>query len=242
MTLLLGVLAASLVGSVHCAAMCGGFVCLYAGLGESRRGRDVTSHIAYNGGASRFLRDPGARRRGDRRPPRSARRTREYPARSGDCRRIFDGALGAGDDRTSLGIKVPIGAAPDWAKRAIGGALVAMEDQPANVRAGALGLLTTLLPCGWLYTFVVTAGGTGNPVAGAAVMLAFWAGTVPMMLTMGLGVRRLARPLARHLPMASAVLVLALGVLSIAGKLRPLVVPGTTATHAMHGGTSHGDR
>ena len=32
-TLLLGVLVASLVGSIHCAAMCGGFVCLYAGSG-----------------------------------------------------------------------------------------------------------------------------------------------------------------------------------------------------------------
>ena len=32
-TLLLGVLAASMLGSVHCAAMCGAFTCLYAGHG-----------------------------------------------------------------------------------------------------------------------------------------------------------------------------------------------------------------
>ena len=39
MTLALAVLAASLVGSPHCAAMCGGFVCFYAGPDRARGGR-----------------------------------------------------------------------------------------------------------------------------------------------------------------------------------------------------------
>ena len=45
MSLVLAVLAASLLGSPHCAAMCGGFVCFYAGSGD-RRG--VAGHVAYH--------------------------------------------------------------------------------------------------------------------------------------------------------------------------------------------------
>ena len=95
-----------------------------------------------------------------------------------------------------------------------------------------------MLPCGWLYTFVVTAGGTGNAINGAAVMLAFWAGTIPMLVGVGLGVHRIARPIARHLPVASAVLVFALGALSIAGRLRPMVLHDAARhpAHAAHVG------
>ena len=49
MTLLLAVLGASLLGSVHCAAMCGGFVCLYSGTGASRH-KGAAPHAAYNAG------------------------------------------------------------------------------------------------------------------------------------------------------------------------------------------------
>jgi len=45
-----GVLVASLVGSIHCAAMCGGFVCAYAGPGARRGLSNLPAHLAYNGG------------------------------------------------------------------------------------------------------------------------------------------------------------------------------------------------
>jgi sulfite exporter TauE/SafE len=67
-------------------------------------------------------------------------------------------------------------------------------------------------------------------------MLAFWGGTVPMLLGVGLGVHRIARPIARHLPVVSAVFVFVLGALSIAGKLRPLTTP-SAATRQIH--TTH---
>ncbi|MCU0635621.1 MAG: sulfite exporter TauE/SafE family protein, partial [Gemmatimonadaceae bacterium] len=53
MTALLALLTASLLGSVHCAAMCGGFVCLYAGVGQpGSAARHVSggAHAAYNAG------------------------------------------------------------------------------------------------------------------------------------------------------------------------------------------------
>jgi sulfite exporter TauE/SafE len=49
-TLLLGVLAASLVGSVHCAAMCGAFVCVYARAGARFPDKGAGAHVAYNAG------------------------------------------------------------------------------------------------------------------------------------------------------------------------------------------------
>lgn len=69
----------------------------------------------------------------------------------------------------------------------MGGALRRLMDRPPVVRAAATGLFTTLLPCGWLYAFVVTAAGTGSgtPLHGAALMAVFWLGTLPMMLTVG---------------------------------------------------------
>ncbi|MDE3128896.1 MAG: sulfite exporter TauE/SafE family protein, partial [Gemmatimonadota bacterium] len=108
-----------------------------------------------------------------------------------------------------------------WATRRLGAALLAMRDRPPVARAAVTGLLTTLLPCGWLYTFVVTAGGTGGAVDGAGVMAVFWLGTVPILLAVGLGAQRLLGPVARRLPLASAAMVLVLGLLSISGRLRP---------------------
>jgi hypothetical protein len=65
-------------------------------------------------------------------------------------------------------------------------------------------------------------------------MVVFWIGTVPMLVGVGLGARRLARPFARHLPVASALAVLVLGVLSIAGKLTAIGVHAA-ASHVAHG-------
>jgi len=97
--------------------------------------------------------------------------------------------------------------------------LRAQRTRPPIARAAATGLLTTLLPCGWLYAFVATAAAAGSAAGGALVMLAFWAGTLPVLVALGVGVQRLAGPLARRLPAVSAMLVVALGLLSISGRL-----------------------
>jgi len=49
-----------------------------------------------------------------------------------------------------------------------------------------LGLLNGLLPCGLVYVACAGATATGNMIAGVAYMAAFGVGTVPMMLTIGL--------------------------------------------------------
>jgi sulfite exporter TauE/SafE len=66
--------------------------------------------------------------------------------------------------------------------------------------------------------FVAAAGGTGRVSDAVIVMLAFWLGTLPMMLTLGFGVQRLFGPFRRHLPLAAAGVAVVLGLLSLAGK------------------------
>lgn len=56
----------------------------------------------------------------------------------------------------------------------------------------ALGLAWGFLPCGLVYTVLLTAASTGNPGEGALVMLAFGAGTLPALLGMTLWAPALA--------------------------------------------------
>jgi len=88
------------------------------------------------------------------------------------------------------------------------------------IRALIIGLCTTLLPCGWLYAFVITAAGTASPIFAAATMFAFWLGTLPMLVTMGAGVRSVLGPLQRRVPVATAIVLLAAGLYTIAGRAR----------------------
>ena len=40
----------SLLGGLHCAGMCGGFVCVYAGSGPAATPSGPSAHVAYHGG------------------------------------------------------------------------------------------------------------------------------------------------------------------------------------------------
>jgi len=93
----------------------------------------------------------------------------------------------------------------------------AMRLEPTR-RALAIGLLTTLLPCGWLYAFVVTAAGTANPVYGAAVMAVFWAGTLPALVSCGVGVQALAGPVGRRFPGLTCIMLIVLGGWTVFGR------------------------
>lgn len=88
-------------------------------------------------------------------------------------------------------------------------------DTPA--KSFALGALWGWLPCGMVYSMLLTAMLTATPLAGALVMLAFGLGTLPTMLTLGLLGARLARwSRQRGVRMAAGVLVLGFGVLGLA--------------------------
>lgn len=225
--LLATVLAASLAGSLHCVGMCGPFVAFYAGGDASRAARRFLSHATYSAG-----------------------RLAAYTAlglAAGAIGAVLDlaGSL-AGFQRVAAvvagavmiawgglallrlrGVRVlPIRAgSAAWLQRAFR----VVADRPPMLRAAAVGLLSGLLPCGWLWAFLVAAAGTGSALAGAAVMVAFWLGTVPALVAVGLGAQLLAAPLRRHLPAVTAVLLVALGVFAIVS--RPASVARAVAAH-----------
>jgi sulfite exporter TauE/SafE len=94
-----------------------------------------------------------------------------------------------------------------------------IEARAPIARAAILGGGSALLPCGWLYGFAATAAGTGAPLAGAALMTAFWLGSVPALLAAGIGVQALAAPLRRHVPTITALALVATGLVTVLGRL-----------------------
>jgi sulfite exporter TauE/SafE len=206
---LLAILAASVLGSVHCAAMCGPFVLLYAG-DTSRAWR---SHVAYN-----------------------LARLTAYVALGATA-----GLLGAGVDHagaTFLGIQrvaavamavVIVGmAVVPLLHRGVTGAAgpiarlrarVIRKRRPGPGPAALVGLLSGLLPCGWLWSFVALAAASGSAAAGALTMATFWAGTAPALVGVGWILRRLSLPVRRHAPLFSALAILLAGGIALFGKL-----------------------
>lgn len=228
MSLALAVLVASLLGSVHCAAMCGAFTCLYAPAGatwQATRG----AHAAYNLGrlmaylllgAVAGLLGTGLERAGALAGVQHA---------AGIATALMLVVWGGHALIVASGARIaPVRPPVAW-QHAMGAALRQIVERPPVVRAVATGLFTTLLPCGWLYAFVVTAGGTGTPLRGAALMALFWVGTLPMMLAVGVGLQRLTGSWRARLPLASAAVILVLGLFSLAAHLE--VIP---AAHWLH--------
>jgi sulfite exporter TauE/SafE len=122
--------------------------------------------------------------------------------------------------------------APAVLTSAFGSALRRTRSLPAWARSGALGLLSALLPCGWLWAFVATAAGTGRPASGAAVMAVFWLGTLPVLVSLGAAAARFGGPLRRRLPVLSATVVLVLGLLVAWRGAAPCPMPARAAVKA----------
>ncbi|MCA9183326.1 MAG: sulfite exporter TauE/SafE family protein [Planctomycetales bacterium] len=89
---------------------------------------------------------------------------------------------------------------------------------PLLARGFAAGALTTLLPCGWLYLFVLVAMATGSLIPALSVMFAFWLGTLPALTALVAGAFRLAPRLRPLLPIAGALLLLLTGLYTATGR------------------------
>lgn len=89
---------------------------------------------------------------------------------------------------------------------------------PLSGRALATGLLTTLLPCGWLYLFALVAAGTGSMVLGPIVMVAFWIGTVPALTGLIAGTVALSRKFTTAVPTGAAIVLILAGCYTASGR------------------------
>lgn len=83
----------------------------------------------------------------------------------------------------------------------------------------ALGLCTAVLPCPWLYSFVLLAAAAGDALAGVQVMTAFWLGTIPALLVVGTIFEGTVRTLLRRFPSISVVAVVCAFAFSIVAHL-----------------------
>lgn len=81
----------------------------------------------------------------------------------------------------------------------------------AWTRSLALGFASALLPCGWLFAFVAVAGGSGDWLHGAAIMVAFWAGTVPVLFGLGLGLQTVFSKITARRPVLTTLVLTSLG-------------------------------
>jgi len=131
------------------------------------------------------------------------------------------------------GVRVPALAVPPALASRLANAVRAVRTRPPVVRGLALGAFSAALPCGWLYAFVATSAAAGSALGGAAVMAAFWLGTLPVMVALGLGAQRVLGPVRRRLPLLTAATLIVLGLLTVTGRI------GGGASAAMTNHTEH---
>ena len=221
-TLITTVFIASLIGSLHCAGMCGGIVAFCVNGKEVSAGRSLIAwqpHAAYNVGRLLTYASLGA-----------------ISGLLGSAIDLGGSALGfsriaivvAGAAMILIGVVallrtrgVKFGCVrpPRFMARLIQFGLAAAHRLPPVRRSLIVGLLTGFLPCGWLYAFVIASAGTGSASLGALTMAAFWLGTVPVMLGLGLGAQSIAGPLKKHVPALSAIALMLVGTVAVTGRL-----------------------
>lgn len=234
--LITSVLVASLVGSLHCAAMCGPLAAFYSAGSAAPRPKLGAAHGAYH--ATRFT---------------------AYASLG-----LAAGAMGSGIDMAGARAGLAsLAAAIAFAVLVIWGATLVLErtrsafrrfrlpsrlehifrkiardalSKPPVARAAVLGAASALLPCGWLYAFVLVAAGSGSAGRGLAIMGAFWLGTVPALVCVSAGARALATRFARQLPIASAICIVAVGVTGVVTRMR-LPIHDARSDHGLSAGT-----
>jgi len=202
------VLASSLLGSAHCAGMCGGLALAAIGPSEGARparqvgyhaGR-LASYIAVGaaaGLAGQVVDDAGV----------LVGLQRVAAIAAGTMIALF----GAAAIARALGARVPSAGVPRplvmLAQRVHGWTL----RLPPRHRGVPIGLATPLLPCGWLYAFAAIAAASASPFIGGLIMSAFWLGTVPAVVLASNGARMAFARLGRAAPIVAGLAMVAVG-------------------------------
>ncbi len=100
-------------------------------------------------------------------------------------------------------------------------------------RALGLGLLWGWLPCGLVYSVLLIAATTANPMAGGLVMLAFGLGTIPAMIATGIGAARISQFMSRR-RLGAGLLIVLLGLATLAMPVMNLSGPAQSMNHSHH--------
>jgi sulfite exporter TauE/SafE len=210
----LPILLASLAGSLHCAAMCGSFAAAVCGLCDGRM-NPLTQAAYHLGRLATYLGlATAAGLLG------GALDLAGDAAGIGRVSAVVAGALlviwGLSTLLAARGLVRLKRRAPRRLGSWLGALLSRFRGLPPLPRAFALGLSTTLVPCGWLYAFVATAAGSGGVIPALGILTAFWLGTIPALTATGLGLRGVVARLGAHARVATASLIVASGVAVLA--------------------------
>lgn len=205
-----------LLGSTHCVGMCGGMA-VALGWGSPTWRRNLVRQLAYSGG-----------------------RVFTYSIAGGLVAagglRLSRIDLGWGDPSAWLALLAGIvlivqglvtarlvacrsvAGSPCLASGLFRGFLTA----PGLGNAFAAGMLTGFLPCGLLYGFLALAASSQQPLVGAAMMSVFAAGTIPLMLLVGVGASRLRPAVRQGLMFLAVASIVVTGGLSMARGVKAL--------------------
>jgi len=229
------ILLASFLGSPHCAGMCGGFAAFYSG----KTDRPVFSHIAYSTGRLCTYLVFGT-------AAGFAGKSLDIAGSLAGFQRISAVLMGLlliywglrelfrlrrGADGTTAANRLLFQRVSGLLGRYL------TEENNSNwvLRSFLIGLLSTFLPCGFLYGFVAVAAASGSPLSGILVMTVFWLGTLPVMLGVGGLTKVIASPLRRWVPQFTSLLLVAAGLFALSTHSRLLVAPAhEAAPHCPH--------
>ncbi len=114
----------------------------------------------------------------------------------------------------------------------------AKGDQESAVTPLFLGALTVLIPCGVTQAMMAVAMGTGDPASGAAIMFAFILGTSPVFFAVAYLATQLGSRLEASFMRIVAVVVLALGLISVDAGLTLAGFPYSVTNLRMSAGGS----
>jgi sulfite exporter TauE/SafE len=217
-----------LVGSLHCAGMCGPLALALPVVGNGPGGF-LAARLAYNLG-----------------------RVITYAGLGVVCGLAGQGLLLAGVQRwlsITLGVLLIAGLLASRRvalARPVVRLLARLQASMAGLLGhrsvlalGVLGMLNGLLPCGLVYVACAGAAATGDWLAGAEYMAVFGLGTVPLMFSISLSGRLLTPGLRQKLRHALPASVLVLGALLVLRGLSlgiPYLSPDLSATD---GGCCH---
>jgi sulfite exporter TauE/SafE len=221
---------AGFVGSAHCLGMCGGMSGLFA-LHSSVRGlrRQLPMALVYNAGrlASYAILGFAVAAAGSRFGALA-------PAMAKPVRLVAGGViiligLQIAFNFRALGFLERMGAVAWSYVSPLAGRLLPVNSLP---RALGLGLLWGLIPCGLVYSVLLVAATSARATDGALVMLAFGIATTPAMLLTGLGAARLAQLMQdRRTRLGAGLLIVMLGILTLAMPITALLSPGPHSHH-----------
>ncbi len=220
--LITAIVTASLLGSMHCVGMCGPLAIWASGAGErASRQQIVASTTLYHLGRLLTYTIAGLIAGGIGSLVEVGGHTLGFQlaaARLVGAAMVVIGIWKLGKLMITRRATLNSGPAPSK----IGGLLVKLRPfvfrLSPSVRALSVGMLTTLLPCGWLYLFALIAAGTGSVLMGGITMAAFWVGTVPALTALIAGTQTLSREFVRIVPVATAVLLVIAGGFTATGR------------------------